>query len=135
MTRPTVVILDDDPTGTQAVATASGRAVRTFSDPDRSLAFARRVSDALVAVTRRTTQQFTVTFVVAKGGITSSDIATRALHLERAIIRGRVGAGIVWQPVGENARAPFALVPGNIGDDDGLVEAVRGISYQRSSAE
>lgn len=117
------------------VAIATGRVVRTFSDPDRSLEFARRVSDTLVAVTRRATQQFPVAFVVAKGGITSSDIATRAMHIERAIVRGRVGAGIVWQPVDASIRTPLALVPGNIGDDDGLVEAVRGISYQRSSAE
>ncbi|WP_424466795.1 four-carbon acid sugar kinase family protein [Pseudoclavibacter helvolus] len=117
------------------VVIATGRVARTFSDPDRSLAFARRVSDTLVAVTRRTMERFPVAFVVAKGGITSSDIATRAMRIERAIVRGRVGAGIVWQPADDTTRIPLALVPGNIGDDEGLVEAVRGVSYQRSSAE
>jgi len=117
------------------VVIATGRTVRSFTDPDQSLAFAREVSDALVAVTRRVNERCDVAFVVAKGGITSSDIATRALGIERAIVRGRVGAGIVWDPVDGLARAPLALVPGNIGDDDGLVEAVRGIAYQRSSGE
>lgn len=120
---------------TSHVVIATARAVRTFDDPERSLAFARRVSDAVVATTRHILRAHAPAFVVAKGGITSSDTATRALEIERAIVRGRVGAGIVWEPVGASVTAPFALVPGNIGGDDGLLEAVRGIAYQRSSAE
>ncbi|WP_146077966.1 hypothetical protein [Pseudoclavibacter sp. AY1F1] len=55
--------------------------------------------------------------------------------LTRSVVTEVMRAGIVWQPVYEIARAPLALVPGNIGDVGGLVDAVRGISYQRSSAE
>lgn len=40
-------------------------------------------------------------FVLAKGGITSSDVATEALAIDRAWIRGSLLPGIVspWEPV------------------------------------
>lgn len=118
------------------VAIATTRTVRQWTDPLQNLIFARRVSDMLVDITHRVADRSSLAFVVAKGGITSSDIATRALGIRRAMIRGRVGAGIVWEPLdGVALGVPFALVPGNIGDDDGLVQAVRGISYQRSAGE
>lgn len=121
---------------TSHVVLATTRTVRQWDDPERSLAFARSVSDAVVDITRRIHRLHPPAFVVAKGGITSSDIATRALGIRRAVVRGRVGAGILWEPVDAvGVAGPLALVPGNIGDDEGLVEAVRGISYQRSAAE
>lgn len=120
---------------TRHVVIATERTLRSWDDSDRSLAFARTVSSALVAVTRAVCARYPVEFVVAKGGITSSDIVTRALGVERAIVRGRVGAGIVWEPVDGRSLPPVALVPGNIGDDDGLVDAVRGLSHQKSSPQ
>ncbi|WP_144875620.1 four-carbon acid sugar kinase family protein [Microbacterium sp. 1.5R] len=124
-----------DALATRHVVIATERTLRSWDDPERSLAFARTVSSALVAVTRAVCARYPVEFVVAKGGITSSDIVTRALGVERAMVRGRVGAGIVWEPVDGRSRPPVALVPGNIGDDDGLVDAVRGLSYQRSAQQ
>lgn len=113
------------------VVVSTSRAVRQWKDPTQSLEFARRVSDVLVRITRSVVSQRTLRFVVAKGGITSSDIATRGLGIRRAVSRGMVGAGIVWEPIGgESPR--IALVPGNIGDDEGLAEAVREMSRQRS---
>lgn len=61
--------------------------------------------------------------IIAKGGITSSDIAVHGLGTTRARVLGQVAAGIpVWQ-LGDNAAFPglsYVIVPGNVGSDDAL---------------
>jgi uncharacterized protein YgbK (DUF1537 family) len=65
-------------------------------------------------------------FLIAKGGITSSDIATKGLNIQRAIVRGQILPGIpVWQ-ADANARFPdltYVVFPGNVGDDFALLNA------------
>jgi uncharacterized protein YgbK (DUF1537 family) len=62
-------------------------------------------------------------FIVAKGGITSSDIATKALKIKRAKVLGQALAGVpVWES-GAESKFPFMsyiIFPGNVGDDDSL---------------
>ena len=70
----------------------------------------------------------TPAFVVAKGGITSSDVGTKALHVKRALVLGQIMPGIpVWQ-TGEESRfpgIPYVIFPGNVGDDQTLAQAVK----------
>ena len=62
-------------------------------------------------------------FIVAKGGITSSDVGTKALLVKRALVKGQVRPGIpVWQ-TGEESRfpgLPYVIFPGNVGSEDDL---------------
>jgi uncharacterized protein YgbK (DUF1537 family) len=62
-------------------------------------------------------------YFVAKGGITSSDIATGALNVRRALISGQVLPGVpVWQ-LGDESRYPgtsYIVFPGNVGGNDAL---------------
>lgn len=66
-------------------------------------------------------------FVVAKGGITSNDVGTKALAVQKATAMGQIRPGIpVWQ-TGEESKfpgIPYVIFPGNVGDDDTLKEAV-----------
>lgn len=66
-------------------------------------------------------------FVVAKGGITSSDVGTKALRVRRATVMGQIRPGIpVWQ-TGEESRfprTPYVIFPGNVGEEQTLREAV-----------
>lgn len=65
-------------------------------------------------------------FVIAKGGITSSDVGTKALRVKRANVMGQIKPGIpVWQ-TGEESRfprTPYVIFPGNVGEDGTLKEA------------
>ena len=66
-----------------------------------------------------------VRFLIAKGGITSSDIATRALGVRRAIVLGQVAPGVpVWRlgPESRFPSLPYVIFPGNVGDDCTLAE-------------
>jgi uncharacterized protein YgbK (DUF1537 family) len=69
----------------------------------------------------------TPSFVVAKGGITSSDVGTKALRVKRARVLGQIEPGVpVWQ-TGEESTfpgTPYVIFPGNVGEVDTLKNAV-----------
>lgn len=85
-----------------------------------------RVSSGLVDIVRRITSRTSPRWIVAKGGITSSDVATHALGIRRAWVRGTLLPGIVslWQPVGTRSDAPYVVFAGNVGGDDSLTQVV-----------
>ena len=72
-------------------------------------------------------------FLVAKGGITSSDLATRALGVRRALVRGQILPGIpVWQ-LGSEARFPgmnYIVFPGNVGGPEALTQICDSLNSQ-----
>jgi len=87
----------------------------------------RQVSNALVQVLRRL-HDHPLRFIVAKGGITASDLATEALELRQATVAGQMLSGLisVWllPPGSPYPHLPFVLFPGNVGEADTLVEVV-----------
>lgn len=104
--------------------------VRT-DDPDESLDISRRVSQAVVDSVHAVAERLTPRFVIAKGGITSSDVATRGLDIRRAQVRGSLFPGIVsvWEAVdGLASGIPYIVFAGNVGDDTSLTAAVRRLS-------
>lgn len=91
------------------------------------------VSDALVEVMRRVDPGAPLAFVVAKGGITSSDVGTRGLGVRRAEVAGQMLPGIVsvWVLPEESAfpGLPYVIFAGNVGGPDSLarvIEILRG---------
>ena len=79
----------------------TSRTLVTGTDAGHSLHIARTVSSALVGTVREIVAQVRPAFVLAKGGITSSDTATEGLGIRRAWSRGTMLPGIVslWEPV------------------------------------
>lgn len=88
---------------------------------DASLLAGSRISSGLSDIIRLVETR--PRYVVAKGGITSYDIATRTLDVKRAMCVGQVLPGVpVWE-LGDTSRFPclkFVAFPGNIGDPDWL---------------
>ncbi len=109
------------------VVISTSRRLVTAVDAEESLAIARRVSTALVEVVRQVLQRQPPRFVVAKGGITSSDVAARGLGIDRAMVRGPMLPGIVslWEPVNGPARGiPYIVFAGNVGGPESLADVV-----------
>jgi uncharacterized protein YgbK (DUF1537 family) len=83
------------------------------------------VSAALVQVVQRVA--LSPRYLIAKGGITSSDVATRALGVQRAWVLGQILPGIpVWR-LGPESRfpgRPYVVFPGNVGADASLADAI-----------
>ena len=89
--------------------------------PRRSLEVGALVSRAICSLVRGLREQ--PAFLVAKGGITSNDVAVHALGVRRADVLGSVRPGVpVWR-CGAESRAPglaYVVFPGNVGAADDL---------------
>ncbi|WP_072314738.1 four-carbon acid sugar kinase family protein [Agrococcus sp. Marseille-P2731] len=112
--------------GTVIVHTS--RELVTGADGDASLDIARRVSAGLVELVARVLELAPPRFVIAKGGITSSDVASEALQIRRAQVVGPMLPGIVslWQPqVGPAVGIPYVVFAGNVGTEHSLSLVVR----------
>ncbi len=91
------------------------------ADADESLSVGQTISQALVDVVRSIFVR--PRLLVTKGGITSSDVATKACDVERAIVMGQALPGVpVWRcgPESRLPGLPLIVFPGNVGDVDAL---------------
>lgn len=108
------------------VAVFTSRKTVAVENSDESLSIGRTISSALVDVIRL--METRPRYILAKGGITSSDVATRALHVKRAMVRGQVLPGVpVWElgPESRYPGLPYVVFPGNVGSAESLAQIVR----------
>ena len=109
----------------------SSRHQVTGDSGDSSLVIAQAVSRALVALTSRAVAEVPLKWVLAKGGITSSDVATEGLGIRRATVAGQLFPGIVsvWVHEGGDEQGlqglPYVVFAGNVGDEASLADAVQ----------
>ena len=113
--------------GSDCVLYTSRDLVRT-DDPAESLAIARSVSDAVVEVVQRV-RTARPAWVVAKGGITSHEVAENGLGIRRARVEGQFWAGQVSLFSAEQAPEevlgmPYVVFPGNVGGAQALADVV-----------
>ncbi|GLY68985.1 four-carbon acid sugar kinase family protein [Amycolatopsis taiwanensis] len=109
------------------VVLSTSRSLVKGGNEAESLDIARRVSAALTEAVGRVVATRRPGFVVAKGGITSSDVATGSLGIDRAWVRGSLLPGIVslWEPVSGPAQGlPYIVFAGNVGDENSLADVI-----------
>jgi uncharacterized protein YgbK (DUF1537 family) len=96
---------------------------------DEALDVGRSVSDALVELVQRLDPGLPLSFCVAKGGITSSDVGTRGFGVRRAEVAGQMLPGTisVWILPEDSAfpGLPYVIFPGNVGEPETLAEVVQ----------
>jgi uncharacterized protein YgbK (DUF1537 family) len=102
--------------------------VAVDNDPDASLDIARTVSTALVTVVEKA-RVARPAWVVAKGGITSHDLAVRGLGIRRATVAGQFLPGQISLFTPDEAPADvlgcaFVVFPGNVGGVDALAQVL-----------
>ena len=101
----------------------TGRQLVVGKTTESSLSIGQKVSTGLIAILDTITNR--PRYILAKGGITSSDVATQGLKVKRAMVSGQILPGIpVWN-LGEESRWPgmtYVVFPGNVGDSEALVE-------------
>jgi uncharacterized protein YgbK (DUF1537 family) len=98
------------------------------TDPAASLEISRRVSTAVIEVVRGAVAAEPA-WVVAKGGITSHDVAVRGLGIKRATVLGQLLPGLVsvFQPVEalpQIVGTPYVVFAGNVGDENTLAYVI-----------
>lgn len=111
------------------VAIFTSRGLITDKDARISLAVGGRVSGSLIQIVQRI--QNRPRFLIAKGGITASDVATKGLNIQRALVLGQILPGIpVWR-AGQESRfpdLPYIIFPGNIGGPESLYQVIKKLS-------
>ncbi|MER7455941.1 four-carbon acid sugar kinase family protein [Micromonospora sp. NPDC126480] len=104
----------------------TSRAVLTAPSADETLQRSVRVSAGLVRIVARLPVR--PAYVVGKGGITASDVATTGLGIVRAEVLGQIRPGVpVWR-AGPDSRFPgltYVVFPGNVGSAEDLLAVVR----------
>ena len=115
----------------QDTAIFTSRKLIVGKDAPESLKIGQAVSDSLISIVLAISVQ--PRYLVAKGGITSSDIATKGLGVRRAMVLGQAQPGIpVWQ-LGPETRYPgmsYIIFPGNVGDNDALARLQESLRHK-----
>jgi uncharacterized protein YgbK (DUF1537 family) len=133
MARPDQVVADTARQVTAALSRSdvllyTSRTVVPGRDAADGLAIARTVSAALSRIVAGALAAGPA-WIIAKGGITSHDVAVHGLGIRRAEVAGQLFPGMisVLRPIDAAAAAvgiPYVVFPGNVGDDQALAEVV-----------
>jgi uncharacterized protein YgbK (DUF1537 family) len=106
----------------------TSRLLVTGATAEESIRIQAGVADALIEIVRGI--DTAPRYVLAKGGITSHDIAAKALGVKRAVVAGQILPGVpVWR-LGEGARFPgmgYIVFPGNVGGETSMTDVVRAL--------
>ncbi|NNK96460.1 MAG: hypothetical protein HKP41_19100 [Desulfobacterales bacterium] len=111
----------------------TSRELVTGKDAVSSLEIGQIVSNSLIEIVKHIDVQ--PHYLVAKGGVTSSDIATKALGVRRAMIIGQALPGVPAWNLGYETRYPgmtYIIFPGNVGDDDALARIQQKLKRTRT---
>jgi uncharacterized protein YgbK (DUF1537 family) len=106
----------------------TSRRVVTAANKSDNLNISQTISNSLADIVN--SLSVTPKFILAKGGITSSDIATKGLQIKKAKVLGQAAAGVPVWFTGEEARfpqIPYIVFPGNVGDRYTLAGIIRNI--------
>jgi uncharacterized protein YgbK (DUF1537 family) len=103
----------------------TSRTLKTLDSAAENLDLGHRIAEALSS--RIGSLRVRPRFLIAKGGNTSYDLATRGLGVRRCKVLGQVIPGVpVWE-LGSESRFPglhYVVFPGNVGGEGGLLEVV-----------
>ncbi|PPJ58770.1 hypothetical protein CBER1_10904 [Cercospora berteroae] len=112
----------------QDVLVMTSRKLVTGADGTESLNIGATVAKALVSFL--TGLQSRPRYVIAKGGITSSDMATKGLQMKIATVVGQAAPGVpLWECLEESSKwtgIPYVVFPGNVGSNETLFQVVDG---------
>lgn len=95
------------------------------TDRDQILTASVKISDAVTSIIGKLALK--PSFIIAKGGITSSDVGTKALRVVKATVLGQIKPGVpVWLtgPESKFPQMPYVIFPGNVGESMTLRETV-----------
>ncbi|MGV2621359.1 UNVERIFIED_CONTAM: hydroxyacid dehydrogenase [Halobacillus marinus] len=92
---------------------------------EKELMLSVQISEAVTAIVRQL--KSSPKYIIAKGGITSSDVGTNGLGVKQATVKGQVAPGVpVWETSEESKypHLPYIIFPGNVGTIHTLKEVV-----------
>lgn len=119
--------------GRDAVVYTSRR-VLCRAGGEESLSLSVRISEALTSIVRKLC--VSPSYIIAKGGITSSDVGTKGLGVKKALVLGQAAPGVPVWLTGKESRfpgMPYIIFPGNVGTDQTLRQIADSLAQERMS--
>lgn len=110
---------------TVAVYTRRDRFDLGFGNKEDELRLSTLISDKVTSIVEELGVR--PSFLIAKGGITSSDVGTKGLGVKKATVLGQILPGVPVWLTGPESRfpdMPYVIFPGNVGDENSLLAAV-----------
>jgi len=111
----------------------AGRSVAVYTsrevmrqDPETFLTMGKVIMNCLCRLIE--SLDIEASFLIAKGGITSIELPRSALGVRQATVLGQILDGVpVWKlgPRARWQRIPYVAYPGNVGNEEALLEVVR----------
>jgi uncharacterized protein YgbK (DUF1537 family) len=114
----TIRLVDQYLTEGSHIVLFTSRELVYTDDPAENLAIGKTVSEALVTISREIRN--TPAFIVAKGGITSHDIASKGLRIQRATVAGPALPGVPVLVPDDRPDLKYVVFPGNVGENDAM---------------
>ena len=117
--------IDDAIKNSHTVILYTSRTLVSATTEKENLTIGQTVSNFLTEIISHLTIQ--PAYLLTKGGITSSDIATKSLGIQRAMVKGQIIKGVpVWE-LGKETKFPNShqiIFPGNVGTESSLTKVV-----------
>jgi len=110
----------------------TSRKVHTGKNATESLEIVNIISRSIVEIVERIS--VIPNFFIAKGGITSSDIATKAFKTRKALAIGQIIPGVPVWILSESIKFQgmnYVIFPGNVGGDDALCKVYNILKQQK----
>lgn len=104
----------------------TSRDVVKADNQGENLSIAASVSSALMEVVQRVEHE--PRYVIGKGGITASDLATNGMGVRAARVLGQVIPGVpAWRlgPGSRWPRMPYIVFPGNVGSEKSIADIIQ----------
>lgn len=114
--------------GAVALIFTSRTLLQHHREESANLSIGQQISSALVAIVCGLDRE--PAWFIAKGGITSSDMATEALGIRHAKVLGAILPGVpVWRAVESDRwpHVPLVIFPGNVGTEEDLARAMQSL--------
>lgn len=117
----------------------TSRELVTADSPEASLQLSMQVSAALVQIVAEAREAMPA-WVVAKGGITSHEVAVNGLGIRRATVAGQFLPGQISLFTPEEAPAevlgcPYVVFPGNVGGESALAHVIATLRHAVAIAD
>ncbi|WP_394856320.1 four-carbon acid sugar kinase family protein [Staphylococcus borealis] len=109
-----------------SVVVYTSRDVIKTEDINNNLSISTNISNSLVNIVKNISIK--PKFIIAKGGITSSDVATKGLNIKKAEVIGQVTKGVPVWLTGDEAKypkMPYVIFPGNVGEKETLAHVYK----------
>ena len=121
--------IDESLCNGEDVVLYTSREVVVGNSPEEYLVIGKKITNSIVNIVKNISAE--PSYILSKGGMTSSSVTKEALNIRRATIPGQIFSGVLVMKMEQASKYPGAhlvLFPGNVGDEDAILNVYTQLS-------